>query len=178
MQEIFFFLLQKVSEPKSADCATESNPCLFGNMKEKKYHSLTDVLYIMHDLLPKLGKKFVIYSKILSLIKSKIFFKGFFFFFFFFFFFPIQNFKGFIDFSEIFLFFFTILFTYILRWIESSYDTSAVDDFLDKWDPSTVTPMCGLQRGLYCKITNGMWPNEVISVKFRTFQFTHNLLNE
>ncbi|CAE1314626.1 unnamed protein product [Acanthosepion pharaonis] len=45
----------KVSEPKSADCATEFNPCLFGNMKEKKYHSLTDVLYIMNDLLPKLA---------------------------------------------------------------------------------------------------------------------------
>lgn len=45
----------KVSEPKSADCVTEFNPCLFGNMKEKKYHSLTDVLYIMNDLLPKLA---------------------------------------------------------------------------------------------------------------------------
>ncbi|GAB1611089.1 uncharacterized protein LOC115221111 isoform X3 [Argonauta hians] len=50
--------ISKYNGPKSASCVNNSSRSVFfGDIKENKYHSLTDVLHLMNDILPEISSQ-------------------------------------------------------------------------------------------------------------------------
>ncbi|XP_036366156.1 uncharacterized protein LOC115221111 isoform X2 [Octopus sinensis] len=47
----------KCNGPRSAGCVNSSRSVFFGDVKENKYHSLTDVLHLMNDILPEISSQ-------------------------------------------------------------------------------------------------------------------------